>query len=328
MKVLGLGNALVDILIKLPTDKFLEEHELPRGSMQLIDDVKKESLLSASSDISRDLASGGSAANTIHGLANLGVSTAYIGKINEDKHGEFFRNDLIEAGIEPKLFKGEQSTGTAITFISEDSERTFGTYLGAATELTPADLSADLFKGYDLMHVEGYLVFNQELIEHALKMAKQSNLKISLDLASYNVVEANLDFLKMLVDEYVDIVFANEEEAKAFTGLEPEEALDIFAEKCEIAVVKVGKDGAFIKSGNEKHKVGVIDAKRMDTTGAGDLYAAGFIYGMSEEFSLKDSAYIGSILAGKVIERIGAKIDEAGYEHARSLIADLFKDEE
>ncbi len=320
MKIIGIGNALVDILLTLEDDSFLEAHKLPRGSMQLIEAEMAEKLLASSALFPRLQASGGSAANTIHGLANLGIETAYIGKIKDDEIGSFFRIDLEKSGITPLLLKGLQPSGTAITFISPDSERTFGTYLGAAVELTPEEITADMIKGYDLLHLEGYLVFNNALVEHIVTLAKAEGVKVSIDLASYNVVEANLGFLRRIVNDYIDIVFANEEEAKAFTGKAPDEALDEIAEMCETAIVKIGQRGSLVKTNNQKYTIGIVDAVRRDTTGAGDLYAAGFLYGLSKNLSPQQCAMAGTILSGKVIEVIGAKISHDVWKKVKALV--------
>ena len=307
-KVLGMGNALVDILIRLENDELLREFNLPKGSMQLVDQTFARKLQERASTKVTVRASGGSAANTIHGLAELNIGTGFIGKVGRDMMGEFFKEDLERAGIEPILFYGKADTGIAVTLITPDSERTFAVYLGAAMEQTPEDINSGFFHGYGYFHVEGYLVQNHELIETAIKLAKNNNLTISLDLASYNVVEENIEFLKRLVPEYVDIIFANEEEAKAFTGNEPEEALNELAEISEIAVVKVGEKGSFIKTGKEYAEIGIIDANSVDTTGAGDLYAAGFLSGLIKKLSLKECGRLGAFLSGKVIENIGGKI--------------------
>ncbi len=320
MKILGLGNALVDILITLPDDTFLDENALPKGSMQLIDGMTAERLLGLTALMPRELASGGSASNTIHGLANLGVETAYIGKTGDDEHGVFFRTDMECAGIRPCLLRGMQGTGTAITFITPDSERTFGTYLGAAVELNAEEITPADFEGYDLLHLEGYLVVNRTLIQRAVKLARAAGLRISLDLASYNVVEANRAFLQKIIPDYVDILFANEEEARAFTGQAPREALDIIARQVEIAVVKVGPEGSWVKGGNQVCKAEAAPATLKDTTGAGDLYASGFLYGLSARQPLQRCAQLGSITAGKVIEVLGAKIDHDGWIRIRKEI--------
>jgi sugar/nucleoside kinase (ribokinase family) len=307
-RVLGIGNALVDVLIRLENDDLLKELGLLKGSMQLVDRDFKNLVFSKTDHLSKVQASGGSAANTIHGLASLGVETAYIGKIGNDELGNFFMNDLKNNHIKPLLKHSTTETGVASTFITPDTERTFGTYLGAAVEVGPDDLEDSLFAGYNFLHIEGYLVFNTSLVEAILKLAKAKNMTISLDLASFNVVEANLDFLKKITGTYVDIVFANEEEAKAFTGKSPEKALTEIADICNIAVVKTGKQGSMVKQGGEMYRIGAISAKVIDTTGAGDLYAAGFLYGLTKGLSLAQCGHIGALLAGKVIETIGAKI--------------------
>ncbi len=307
-KVIGMGNALVDVLVRIDDDQLLEKFDLPKGSMQLVDKAKSQMIIETLSDLKFDIASGGSAANTINGLANLGLSAGYIGKIHNDKYGEIFRKDMTEKGIEAILLEGTQDTGIATTLISPDSQRTFGTYLGAAVELTASDIKSEFFDHYDLLHIEGYLVQNHELIETAVKIAKSKGLKVCIDMASYNVVELNLEFLQSLIRDYVDIVFANEEESKAFTGLEPEQALNEISKICDIAVVKIGAKGSMVKRGDEKVFVEAIKADPVDTTGAGDLYASGFLYGLVHDYSLSKCAELGSLLGGNVIEVVGPKM--------------------
>ena len=316
-KILGIGNALVDVLTQLENDNLLITLELPKGSMQLVDAEKSEQIQEHSKHLKKQLASGGSAANTIHGLASLGIETSFIGTVGEDETGNFFHNDLINNNITPKLIKSKTLSGIANTLISKDGERTFGTFLGAAIELSADNIRDDQFEGFNILHVEGYLVQNRDLLEAILKTAKNNGLKVSIDLASYNVVEDNLDFLKNMVTKYVDIVFANEEEAKAFTGKEPQEALDEIAKITDIAIVKTGGKGSIIKQGNTVVNVDVLEIVPIDTTGAGDLYAAGFLYGIVNDYSLKKSGEIGSLLASKVIENIGAKISDDNWKKIR-----------
>ncbi|HZJ73220.1 MAG TPA: adenosine kinase [Perlabentimonas sp.] len=322
-KIFGIGNALVDIMTKVNNDTILTSLNLPKGSMQLISSEEMESALDKTKGYEQVLASGGSAANTINGLANLNVETGFIGKVGKDELGNFFYNDMVKATISPTLLKGINPTGTALAIVTPDSERTFATSLGAAIELTENDLTDNLFDGYNILHIEGYLVQNHSLIERALKLAKSSGLKVSLDLASYNVVEENLEFLTQMVKSYVDIIFANEEEAKAFTNKSPRESLDLLAEVAEIAVVKLGSQGSLIKSKNEVHKVEVIDVKPIDTTGAGDLYASGFLYGLSKKLSLDKCGQIGSLLSGKVIEVIGPKMDDETWDTIRTRVREI-----
>jgi sugar/nucleoside kinase (ribokinase family) len=322
-KVLGMGNALVDIMTMLRDDSILKEYNLPKGSMQLVDYEFSDKINNATDHLTKQIASGGSAANTIHGLAALGVETAFIGKVGKDHFGSFFFDDMKKNNISPLLLQGNQATGKAMALISPDSERTFATYLGAAIELSPNDLTEDLFTGYDYFHIEGYLVQNHALIEKAVMLAKQKSLQVSLDMASYNVVEQNLEFLKWILKDYVDIVFANEEEAKAFTGKVPEQALIEFSDHCDIAIVKTGKTGSLVKKGSDKHNIKPIEANSIDTTGAGDLYAAGFIYGLIHDFTLNKCGAIGSVLAGKTIEVIGPKMKPENWEEVRKIISAL-----
>ncbi|HBI81080.1 MAG TPA: adenosine kinase [Bacteroidales bacterium] len=324
-KFLGLGNALVDILVQLPNEAKLFELDLPKGSMQLVDAKRMQSILAQTEGLPRTLAAGGSAANTIHGLANLGVSAAFIGKVGDDSFGQAFASDLVQNGITPVMLRGNSESGRALAFITPDSERTFAVYLGAAIEMGANDLSLPLFHGYSHFHIEGYLVQNHNLIRHAVELAKQNGCIVSLDLASYNVVEENKDFLREIIESYVDIVFANEEEAKAFTGKSPIDALKDLSVLADIAVVKLGANGSLIKQGDNVFEIGVIDASSIDTTGAGDLYAAGFLYGLSKGLSLIKCGEIGSILSGHVIEVLGPKMDIQRWNRVKALVLEVEK---
>ncbi len=314
-KILGVGNALVDVLIQLDDDILLETLELPKGSMQLVDVEKSANIQKHSDILEKSMASGGSAANTIHGLASLGVKTSFIGTVGDDEIGEFFHNDMLKNNIEPMLIKSKSPSGIANAMISKDGERTFGTFLGAAIELSSDHITSVSFNDHDILHVEGYLVQNHALLETILKKAKENGLKVSIDLASYNVVEDNLEFLTEMVKNYVDILFANEEEAKAFTGLEPETALNKIAQWVDIAVVKIGKKGSLIKKGDEIAVVSASEGvKPLDTTGAGDLYAAGFLFGIVNNLDLQKAGEAGNLLAEHVIRVIGAKIPEDAWK--------------
>jgi sugar/nucleoside kinase (ribokinase family) len=323
MKIIGIGNALVDVLTQLENDALLQELELPRGSMQLVDADRMARIQEKSKGLKKEMASGGSAANTIHGLAKLGMETAFIGSVGRDETGKIFEEDLKNSGITPRLFYSDTASGISNVMISPDGERTLGTFLGAALDLAPEMLSKSHFEGYDILHVEGYLVQNHELLETILKLAREAGLQISLDLASYNVVEDNLDFLHDMVKNYVDIVFANEEEAKAFSGKEPEEALNDIATLTDIAVVKIGSKGSMVKQGDEITHVPPIKAHAVDTTGAGDLYASGFLYGLANHLNFEKAGYIGSLLSGTVIEVVGAKFGEDKWNEIRKKVSAL-----
>jgi sugar/nucleoside kinase (ribokinase family) len=180
-----------------------------------------------------------------------------------------------------------------------------------------------MFKGYDIFHIEGYLVQNHDLIRTAVKLAKEAGLKVSIDLASYNVVEENLDFLEEIIKEYVDIVFANEEEARAFTGKEPVDALIHISNHCDIAIVKVGKEGSHIKSGDNHVQIKPRLANAIDTTGAGDLYASGFLFGLAKDYPLDVCGKIGSLVSGYVVEVLGAKMTDDVWVEIHSEVRKL-----
>jgi sugar/nucleoside kinase (ribokinase family) len=341
-KILGMGNALVDIMIPLESDNILELLALPKGSMQLVDMERSNVVLSALKNYQKSLSAGGSAANTIHGLAMLGAQTGYIGVVGEDELGGFFVRDLIKAGVDPHMIHSRQETGRAVALVTPDSERTFATFLGAAIELAAAHLEPrgtkdemqnakskeqngkpSIFSGYSYFHIEGYLVQNHELIRRAVELAQEHGLIVSLDMASYNVVEANKDFLLSIITEYVDIVFANEDEARALTGLEPEEALLELSKLAEIAVVKTGSNGSLVKSHQDQYVIGVIDVTPIDTTGAGDLYASGFLYGLSRGLPLQQCGELGALLAGNVIEFMGSKMSDERWEQIRTAMKQI-----
>jgi sugar/nucleoside kinase (ribokinase family) len=323
--VLGIGNALVDMLIGLEDDEPLGKLTLDKGSMTLVDRNKMNEVLSHTAPLTRKVkarkSSGGSVANTIHGLSQLGAAVGYLGKIGDDDYGVFFRSYMEQNNICTTLFYGREDTGKCIVLISPDSERTFATYLGAAVELDAADLTIDPFLGYDYFHLEGYLVQNHALVEASVKLARQAGSMISIDLASFNIVAENLEFLNAIVEQYVDIVFANEEEARAFTGKEdPEAGLHEISEKCKIAIVKMGKGGSLIKEGDRVCRIPAINVDAVDTTGAGDLYASGFFFGLVHGQTLDICGKIGAITAGNVVEVIGSKMDTARWQRIRDSI--------
>lgn len=225
------------------------------------------------------------------------------------------------------LLKSEHSSGRSMVFVSGgNAERTFAVYLGAALDLVPEDLKPEYFEGHDYFHIEGYLVQNQALIRKAVELAHDAGCIISLDMASYNVVESNNAFLHDIIDRYVDIVFANETEAKAFTKLpDPKKSLEEISTHCKIAVVKVGKDGSWVRSGDEEYQIPAWPAEPVDATGAGDTYAAGFLYAHSLGMPLKVCGEIGSIIAAKVVEVIGTKMDVNRWKEADKQISQLIE---
>ena len=323
--ILGIGNALTDILAVLPDDSLLRTYHLPKGSMQHVDMETGDKIWAALKPLGVKYVAGGSAANTIVCTSIFGMPSSFIGKIGDDELGLLFKSDQEQYGVNTLLLKSKHSSGRSMVFVSGgNAERTFAVYLGAALDLVPEDLKPEYFAGHDYFHIEGYLVQNQDLIRKAVELAHDAGCIISLDMASYNVVESNNAFLHDIVDRYVDIVFANETEARAFTKLDDTIAsLDEISQHCKIAVVKVGKDGSWLKSGDEQHYIPAWPAATIDATGAGDTYAAGFIYAHSFGMPLKVCGEVGSIIAAKVVEVIGTKIDIPRWRDAKAEIRQL-----
>ena len=313
---------MTDMLVNLKSDSVLGRFKLAKGSMSLVDTRLQTEISKSVAGLPYSLSLGGSAGNTIRAMARLGCEVGFIGKVGEDTTGDFFVQALENLHVEPVVFRGTERSGKCVSLISPDGERTMVTHLGAALELEAEEIEPTIFDGYDCLYVEGYLVQNHELIEKAARTAKQCGLKVAIDLASFNVVAENLAFLRGLVQEYVDIVFANEDEAKAFTcEAEPVNALQAISELCKLAVVKIGTRGALIKRGGDVVHVGIMAAaKRVDTTGAGDFYAAGFLAGLCSGLTLRQCGTIGAITAGKVIEVVGTTFGEGAWDEVFRLV--------
>lgn len=312
-RILGIGSALVDILTQIPNEQILNELNLPKGGMTYVDAETSVKIGEHLSQYGSQKASGGSAANTMSGLAQLGIEAGFLSKVGRDDIGQFFEKQMNESHVKPLMLKSETPSGRVQAIVTPDGERTFATCLGAAAEMRPDDIKPELFEGWDIFYVEGYLVANPNMLRKAVETAKAKGMKIAIDLASYNVVEESRDFLLELVENYVDIVFANEKESFALTGMEPEEALHFIAERCEIAIVKVGAKGAFIQRGEETVSVPSMEAVVVDTTGAGDMWAAGFLAGLVRNEPLQKCGMMGAIVAKNIIEVVGAKMDAARW---------------
>ncbi|MDR0510317.1 MAG: adenosine kinase [Rikenellaceae bacterium] len=322
-KVIGIGNALTDILVNLPSDELLRRMELPRGSMSLVEAETQLAISKHTADLPRALSLGGSAGNTIRAMASLGVPTGFIGKVGADTTGDFYERALENLGVRPTILRGQEHSGRCISLISPDGERTMATFLGAAVEMSAEEIRGEFFAGYDYLYLEGYLVQNHDLIRNIAIQAKQFGLEVAIDLSSFNVVNENIDFLHALVADYVDIVFANQDEATAFTGeSDPLKAAELIAGKCRMAVVKIGTRGTYIKlTYDPVVHVGIMSAaSRVDTTGAGDFYAAGFMYGLCNGLSIRQCGTIGAIAAGKVIEVVGTTFGQDAWNEIAILI--------
>ncbi|MFH0924061.1 MAG: adenosine kinase [bacterium] len=313
--VLGIGSPLVDILIQ-EEDEFIKLAGGVKGGMELVDYSKIDEML-AKTGSTIVQASGGSASNTIQALAHLGNSVAFLGKVGKDKYGRFYKSSLKRSGVEPRLISCPDQTGRVLSIITPDAQRTMRTFLGSAANLCCDDLNASQFEGVKYTLIEGYLMFNEPVFLKSIDLAKQVGSKVCLDLASFEVVNIKKELLEKVFKSDIDIIFSNEDEAKAFTGKGEEESLDIFSKFCEIAVVKLGKDGAWIKNGESNFRVQAHPVKAIDTTGAGDIWAAGFLHGLLQKEPLHRCGDIAARVAARIVEVVGASLPKRSWKKIR-----------
>lgn len=317
MKIVGLGNALVDVLLKLENDSVLSEIGVKKGAMDLIDKEQMIMLRKKQEMLERSEVPGGSVCNTIRAMARLGAKTGFIGKIGSDSVGSFYENSIVKAGVAPYFVKVEGISGSSTVLISPDGERTMCTFLGPAATLSADEINKKILESYQLIYIEGYLIVNELLFRATLRNAKELGLKVALDLSNFNIVNGFKDMLKEVIPQYVDILFSNESEAEAFTGLKAIEAVKEISKMVDISIVTVGKEGALVGCSGNVISVPAEGGKPVDTTGAGDHFAAGFLYGQSIGATLKQSAQIGSVLSGYAIDVIGAQIPEDKWEQIK-----------
>jgi sugar/nucleoside kinase (ribokinase family) len=319
--IVGIGSALVDILIR-ESDDFLRETGAQKGGMTLVQSAGFIDSTVEKSSQKPSIVPGGSACNTILGIGRLGGPARFVGKRGSDELGALLEKAIAENNVEPRLFVSPSATGRVLSIITPDAQRSMFTFLGASSETKPEELLAEHFKGAALVHIEGYLLFNEALIRAALAAAKKAGALVSLDLASFTVVEASKHILEELVRDYVDILIANEDEARVFTGHSDEEkALEVLAKKADTAVVKVGKRGSRIVHKGKKASIGIMgDGSAVDTTGAGDLWASGFLYGLVNGYPVDKAGRIGAACGYEVCQVVGAQIPEEGWKRIRKYL--------
>jgi sugar/nucleoside kinase (ribokinase family) len=309
--VTAIGNAIVDVIAQAD-DALLAAHNLPKGAMSLIDADRAEKLYAIMGPGKE--ASGGSAGNTIAGIAMLGGRTAYIGKVADDQLGRIFTHDIRAAGVtyDTPALVGGVPTARSLIFVTPDAQRTMQTFLGACTQLGPEDINTGYITSSQVVYMEGYLWdlprAKQAMLDAAMK-GKESGVKVSLTLSDAFCVARFRDEFLQLAEKYVDILFANESEILSLYQTDDfDEALQRVRNHCEIAALTRSEKGSVVVNGDEVH---VIDAVKgvtvVDTTGAGDAYAAGFLYAYTQGLSLKTCGRLGGAMAAQVISQYGPR---------------------
>lgn len=308
--VIGFGNALVDVLAHAP-DAFLDEEGLSKGSMALIDTARAEHLYGRMGPGLE--MSGGSAANTMVGIALLGGQAAFVGRVAPDQLGEVFAHDLRSSGVHSAVAAVDgPPSGRCLILVTPDAQRTLNTFLGAAAEFGPEDVDADLVASAQVTYLEGYLWDQpraKEAFRHAATVAHEAGRRVALTLSdSFCVDRHRADFLD-LVEHHVDLLFANEAEICALYEVDNcDAALQRVVHHCEVAALTRSEKGSVIVAGDEVHVIDAAPAPSVvDTTGAGDLYAAGFLYGFTHGYDLATAGRIGAIAAAEVIGHMGAR---------------------
>jgi sugar/nucleoside kinase (ribokinase family) len=310
--VIGIGNAIVDVLSNSDED-FLKRQKMPKGSMSLIDEPRAEAIYNAMGPVIE--CSGGSAANTIVGVAMLGGKAAFIGKVKEDELGETFARDIRASGVaySTPMAKDGPSTARCYILVTPDGQRTMNTYLGAAQNLTPADISADEVAAASVLYLEGYLWDPKDAKAAFLKAAKiahEAGRTVALTLSdAFCVDRYRKEFLQLIREKTVDLLFANEAELKSLyeTG-DFDSAVTALRKDANIAVVTRSEKGAMVVTRENTETVAAFPILRVvDTTGAGDLFAAGFLYGFARRFPHSQSLRLGALCAAEIISHIGAR---------------------
>ncbi len=311
LDIVGIGNAIVDVLTTTD-DSLLEKLSLKKGSMTLIDENKAEELYEMTTN--RIQRSGGSVANSLACIAQLGGKAAFIGRVRDDKLGEIFTEEISKTGT---IFKTPTSsigpsTARCIIFITPDAQRTMCTYLGASVLLEPMDLDLSAVKKAKILYLEGYLWDNpaaKSAFIKAAEIAKNSGRKVALSLSDSFCVNRHRESFLKLVADYIDILFANEDEIKTlYKTSSLNAAIEKLKKKCNLAAITIGKKGSIlISNGKERNIDPFIFGKAIDTTGAGDLYAGGFLKGLADGLKPEISAKIGSICAGNIVTQLGSR---------------------
>ena len=313
-KVLGFGSPILDLLVRVD-DAFLAQNVAgEKGGMGMLDAAEQKKLIGAFPAGQVKKAIGGSAFNTISALTSLGMSTAFLGKIGQDSDGEFYRSAYAAADGDITRFRvsADQPTATCISLVTPDSERTMRTNLGASSTLTADEISEADFSGISHFHAEGYMLFLPGgVLAKAMKLAKAAGCTVSFDFSSFEVVRIFRNEIENLMKQYVDVIFANEDEAREFCGTEnfdPESAAKTLRGYCSTAAVKLGKKGALLKSGDETCRIEPHIVRAVDTTGAGDLWQAGFLYGWLNGFGLEKAGRMGAVLGAEIVQVLGAEL--------------------
>lgn len=318
-EVLTISDSIVDHILYVD-DEFVSSLDGKKGGSCLVEDAVFQKIITESKTAAL-LRPGSSGVNTVKGLQKLGHDCALITTIGSDQEGDFFLKSLSEQGITLFLQHSSVPTGKSACLVTASGERTMRTFLGASKANDRLNLSPEMFKGISHFHFEGYQLKHQRLVKQAVDLAKQNGATVSLDLSSFEVVNANKKFIwELLENKQIDILFANQEEAAALTELQAKDASQQIAEYCTISVVTMGEKGCYVSQKDSQWQCPALKVKAIDTIGAGDLFTSGFLHGFLTHQPIPVCACFGTLLASHVIQHVGAEIPEDQWESIKTQI--------
>jgi len=310
--VFGVGNALVDIQARVDDD-IIQSLKLDKGIMKLVDDTEQAAVLSMMGGMPLHRCAGGSAANTVVALADFGGSAAFIGKVGDDEIGRFFLDDMRELGIDVEVAPADSQTGTCAILITADAQRTMLTNLGAATTLTADDIDEASIRAAKYVYIEGYLLTGETTkaaAYHAIDLAKANQTKVAFTASDPFLVNMIRDEIWELITGPVDLFFCNEQEAVSLTGKsDPIACASQIHEHAENVALTLGEKGSIVMHGGESFPIEGVQVDAIDTTGAGDMYAGGLLYGITNGMTWRQAGHLASHAAARVVAQMGARLD-------------------
>jgi sugar/nucleoside kinase (ribokinase family) len=326
LDIVGVGSPIMDLVTQVP-EAFLAKISGEKGGMVLVDDAEMDRIL-ALLDTPPAHSTGGSAANATFNAARLGLRTAFVGKLGNDHLATSYVERFRATGVDVSRFKrGSSANARCLALVTPDAQRTMRTNLGAAMTLSPSEITPADFAGASHAHIEGYLVFNQHLCEAVLNAARAAGCTISLDLSSFEVVHAARDWMLHQFGHGIDIVFANEDEIRAMFpghGDDYQRLAHELASHGVVAAVKMGREGSWIAKGKEMHRIAPVHLKDVvDTNGAGDAWAAGFLYGYVRGRPLAECGAAASVMGSETVRHLGPLIPDSAWTEVKDRVLAL-----
>ena len=320
--VVGIGYPLLDKVVEV-NENFILKNGLMINNMNLINIEKSQKILSMLDNNPTKDSAGGSVPNTLASVCSLGGKSLFIGMIGNDNNAAKYKKLVQEAGIISGFSSCNEIQGTSIIMVTPDAERTMATCLGAGMNLTKEHINLDYISNSKILHIEAYQLDGEkqaEAVFYAMEYAKKNNVLVSIDLADPALIERHREKINKIVKEYANIIFVNEDEAEKLTGKKPIEAVEEIKKFCKIAIVKVGEHGSFVMDKDSLHKINGFKVNAINTTGAGDAYAGGFLYGISHGLDVKTSGKIASYVAAQVVASHDSMLSRNLQEEIKNII--------